>query len=764
MRKLVFGCVLACFIGSQVSPISAQTGPQSGIQPGNRTTTSAPLDDAKKALQEVEDVIVITESRVKKKKDSPAPLAEKKPPEPDTAQRLETLKAVRDQLRTKIERAEQARNPAEAQVLARDAALQASSARALSQNIAGTVASPSGLVERAIVQRFGSPTLEKLRETAQGGCGAGAPCAHTVYDFARDRRTAAPDPVAPAPDRIMQGAFSPPPVSGRFKQATPESAREAVQRYGSQFGGVVLEGIAEGLAFRKVEYNQMANALVVNESAVYFSPIPPAPLATLVRAIAKDARIGVSLSSTHIVTPSLPAESDVALDIKIADRFFGDIAFARSDWTRGYRFANGYQPQEHVGQDFHVAIYFIFNGFNFVADREELRAVRAGFDVSLVPLSDNRAPDGGLLPDEDAIRRKVGSRQYEANARHVAENIAYYRQEKIIDRVFAYGEVAALLRAMKNDGRDLNALARAIESANGLSPVTAARSPEAPDMRSTSAYAANLWDHNNSVMRLEASGATRRFYYQQPREGMLQAGVQPGSLLFDGRQVGNQIAGTAYVFARRCGQQPYQVEGGVSADGTIMMHGNAPRVNWSTCQVVGYRADELIFTPRGEQSAAAAGPNLWDHNNSLMTLQQSGANVRFYYYRPREGMLQAGAQPGSLLFNGNHSGAQIWGTAYVFSHTCGPQAYQVRGEIRDRGATVVMQGQVPRVDPSTCQLMSYRPDELVFTARAVAVPQRPEVVQMQNHWITYLKEIQERREYPNWSGPPYDLYRNNKAG
>ena len=787
MRKALLGLILAAlFVGGPVVVASPQT---SGNAP---PASQGTLADLKAVVQDAEDVIYLTETQAKPnnppepKPAATAPASNVKPqaqaepppraePQPKVdPQQVENLKILRDQLREKIRRAEQARNPAEAQVLLKDALLQAEAVRSLQQSVVRVPPGPAGVVERTIMLKFGSKALEQVRAIDQGfrgirnNDGAGGPSSHTIYDVARPRAGFPADPVNPRPDRLMQGSFASgsTPSVGNFRPATIESARGAVQQYGSQFGGVVLEGTGAGLpSIYKLEYNRMANALVANDRAVYFSPVSARALAILARAIAQDERIGVSLGSTHVVTKSLPPESEVALDLKIADHFLGDIVFAKPEWTRGYRFRDGFEPKPHAGNDFDVAVYFIFNGFAFAIDGEELRSARVGFDVSLVPLSNRKASDGGHLPDEDAILRGIGSAQYEENARHIARNIDYYRREKLIEIVFAYGEVAALLRATKNNGLDLVALAGTIETANGFTAADAARSTPAPASRPVAAAPAapagpSLWDHNNSVMSLEASGATRRIYYRQPREGMLRAGAQPGSLLFDGRQSGRQIAGTAYIFAGSCGQKPYQVQGEVRDDGSIVMHGLAPRINRSTCQPIDTRADELVFTPRGAPAAAASGSPAWDHNGSAMSLQVSGSTVRFLYQQPRPGMLQAGAQPGSLLFDGQRSGTQIWGTAYVFSRSCGPQPYAVQGEIVDNG--VVMRGAAPRMDPRTCTLVDTRPDELVFRPRQSAP--RPEVVQMHNHWAAYLKRIQERNQYPNWSAPPYDLYQGSQTG
>jgi hypothetical protein len=66
-----------------------------------------------------------------------------------------------------------------------------------------------------------------------------------------------------------------------------------------------------------------------------------------------------------------------------------------------------------------------------------------------------------------------------------------------------------------------------------------------------------LWDHNGSVVYLLKNGDNRELHYLEPRARMLQAGAQPGSLLFKGRSIKSRYVGTAYVFNQRCGQTPY---------------------------------------------------------------------------------------------------------------------------------------------------------------------------------------------------------------
>jgi hypothetical protein len=108
-----------------------------------------------------------------------------------------------------------------------------------------------------------------------------------------------------------------------------------------------------------------------------------------------------------------------------------------------------------------------------------------------------------------------------------------------------------------------------------------------------------LWRHNESTMRLIASGASRQFLYEAPRDGLREVGVTKGTLLFKGRKDGNSYSGTAYVFTR-CGSLPYAVSGPVSADHRkVTMQGRMP-IPGSGCSSAGYRDDTLMFTFLGD--------------------------------------------------------------------------------------------------------------------------------------------------------------------
>lgn len=109
------------------------------------------------------------------------------------------------------------------------------------------------------------------------------------------------------------------------------------------------------------------------------------------------------------------------------------------------------------------------------------------------------------------------------------------------------------------------------------------------------------WDHNGSSMKLVASGQSRTFVYDAPRDGMLQAGARSGTVLFRGNRKGFRYSGTAYVFSQRCGPAAFSVSGAVSPDQrSVTLHGKAPRRSGSGCEINGYRDETLVFTYKGQ--------------------------------------------------------------------------------------------------------------------------------------------------------------------
>ena len=112
------------------------------------------------------------------------------------------------------------------------------------------------------------------------------------------------------------------------------------------------------------------------------------------------------------------------------------------------------------------------------------------------------------------------------------------------------------------------------------------------------ARADSCWDHNGSLMRLQASGNERWFYYEIPRQVLRYAGVQRGTLLFNGRKNGNWYSGIARRFSKYCPGTPleYYVEGPVRGD-QLQVTVRGTREVYKQCQPTGrYANDTLVFT------------------------------------------------------------------------------------------------------------------------------------------------------------------------
>jgi hypothetical protein len=103
----------------------------------------------------------------------------------------------------------------------------------------------------------------------------------------------------------------------------------------------------------------------------------------------------------------------------------------------------------------------------------------------------------------------------------------------------------------------------------------------------------SIWRHNDSAVYLVVEGSSQRFYYQAPRPGLDQVGIKEDTLLFQGGSTNGMLAGTAYIFSKKCGPAGYSVQGALS-DRLIQLTGKAPTRN-GTCQVIGTRDDQLVF-------------------------------------------------------------------------------------------------------------------------------------------------------------------------
>jgi hypothetical protein len=121
---------------------------------------------------------------------------------------------------------------------------------------------------------------------------------------------------------------------------------------------------------------------------------------------------------------------------------------------------------------------------------------------------------------------------------------------------------------------------------NGVAHASLPTQPE--PLKENTSRQANKWLYNGSSFELVMSKDARKFIYTDVRDGLREAGVTVGMILFDGVQKGKAIQGTAYVFSARCGAIGYAAKGMVSSDQRrILVSGRAPYVDAKCAQVSG---------------------------------------------------------------------------------------------------------------------------------------------------------------------------------
>lgn len=247
-------------------------------------------------------------------------------------------------------------------------------------------------------------------------------------------------------------------VSSRYEPITRSSAQNIVGRYKSIPGGVTLEGTGVDLPpLRTVTYLSESNAFIINDDIVYLNPVTAVDYVEIEKALREDDKLGVSLGNVQLVYGALPPHGNVAMTLKLADRFLGAIVFYKKALLAGYKMAPGYSGR-HEGSSL-LAVYFNFNEYKFERDNSgQVVRTGVGMKATLVPLRADRGGDGGMLPDFERISSGDLPQSYVDNIKHLQDHFSYYAKERVLRRSMAYGEAAAFLRSLKaaNIAPDVN--------------------------------------------------------------------------------------------------------------------------------------------------------------------------------------------------------------------------------------------------------------------------------------------------------------------
>jgi hypothetical protein len=118
------------------------------------------------------------------------------------------------------------------------------------------------------------------------------------------------------------------------------------------------------------------------------------------------------------------------------------------------------------------------------------------------------------------------------------------------------------------------------------------------------------------------------------------------------------------------------------------------RQRWrpSAVAAIAVIAAGAVASAQAQMQTASAEPTIWDHNGSVVYLVASSQSWEFHYQKPRAGMLEVGARPGSLLFRGEIENGQYSGKAYIFNARCGQIPFQVKGPILDNDERITLTG------------------------------------------------------------------------
>jgi hypothetical protein len=95
--------------------------------------------------------------------------------------------------------------------------------------------------------------------------------------------------------------------------------------------------------------------------------------------------------------------------------------------------------------------------------------------------------------------------------------------------------------------------------------------------------------HNGSLMNVyELRGGRIEIRYAEPRPGLTNIGVTPGTLLIKVVWVApEKLEGIAYMFTSGCPALPYRVQGSIDRFGNILLSGPVPVTDYA-CNIVGY--------------------------------------------------------------------------------------------------------------------------------------------------------------------------------
>ena len=249
-------------------------------------------------------------------------------------------------------------------------------------------------------------------------------------------------------------------INARYIRPSLHSVHRILEKYKSIPGGITLEGSGRGIEnVKNVVFDKNSNSFLINNRLVYKNPVSVPEMRYILRAVSQDDRMGVSLGDTDVIYGSLTPGSIPCINLKLADHFLGCIVFANNRWLLNYDFPENYRPRKLFRSGGGYAVYFNFEEFRFKELNNRIMPAESTFTITLIPLTREKGPEGGYMPDFEKIAKGRIPREFESNAAHIVNHIDYYRRDVRVSRTGSYGEAAAFVRALRAEGIPLVTLA-----------------------------------------------------------------------------------------------------------------------------------------------------------------------------------------------------------------------------------------------------------------------------------------------------------------
>lgn len=231
------------------------------------------------------------------------------------------------------------------------------------------------------------------------------------------------------------------------------------------YSGVVVEGEAKGIEpINSVKYVSGENSFIINNSVTLKNPVSSDALLELIDAVNMDERIGVSvtLNDELIVYGKLHKRSEVAGMLETADNFIRSVVFAEYSRLRKYALPGNYRPQQPVSREKSSVIFLQLSDFQFVREGSAYIPQSQNEEIMLIPMATYTAPDGGYLPDYDALEKGNFQIEDKANADHMNMHKEEYMQLPPLREAVKAGQATAIVRLFRDSGINMSELSRSI--------------------------------------------------------------------------------------------------------------------------------------------------------------------------------------------------------------------------------------------------------------------------------------------------------------